>query len=412
MVARITTPKTIKQALNYNEQKLKEGKAKCLHANLFIKDAPKLNFYEKLRGFENNISLNQRAKTNTVHISLNFAPGEKFSQEKLIAIANSYMEKIGFENQPYLVYEHLDAGHPHLHIVATNITAEGKRISLHNLGKYASTEARKEIETAFLLIKAEESPKIHDQLSIIQAQKIHYGKSPTKRAISNIIQTVIPYYKYASLPELNAVLKLYNLMADRGQENGTIFKNNGLVYRILDDNGNKTGVPIKASSLPGQPTLSRLNELFHINKLLKENFRKPMHVKIDWVLAGKPKDITALQEALKKENIMLMPRQNETGLVYGLTYIDLKNKIVFNGSEIGKAYSAKGISEKLQGKFITNQPTMTLKAAAPSASLLNYTTPFMPAGQTDMLHALLHPVIDYEPMSTELNKRKRKKKKS
>lgn len=412
MVARITIPKSIKQALNYNEQKLKEGKARCLYANLFIKDAVKLNFYDKLNRFERHISLNQRAKSNTLHISLNFSPGEKFEHEKLTAIANSYMQKIGFDNQPYLVYQHLDAGHPHLHIVATNITSQGKRLSLHNLGKDASNIARKEIETEFNLLRAEDRPKIMDQITAIQTQKIHYGKTPTKRAISNVIQAVIPYYKYASLPELNAILKLYNLVADRGQENGLIYKNNGLVYRVLDEDGNKIGVPIKASSLPGQPTLTKLNELFVRNRSLKESFRKATRVKIDWTLAGKLRDLTAFKEALKKEQIMLIPRENEKGLVYGLTYIDLQNKIVFNGSEIGKAYSAKGISEKLQGITPLIQPAVSLKPKVPSASIPFYKFPSKTKDLIDLMRDVLQPVEIFEPMTFELRRRKRKKRKS
>ena len=43
------------------------------------------------------------------------------NKEKLCAIAETYMKAIGFEKQPYLVYRHYDAGHPHIHIVSTNI---------------------------------------------------------------------------------------------------------------------------------------------------------------------------------------------------------------------------------------------------------------------------------------------------
>jgi hypothetical protein len=46
---------------------------------------------------------------------------------------------------------------------------------------------------------------------------------------------VLPKYKYASLAELKCCLKLYNLTADRGKEEGIIFKKNGLVYRVLDE---------------------------------------------------------------------------------------------------------------------------------------------------------------------------------
>ena len=97
------------------------------------------NIYEKLNRFQNLVNLNKRATTNSIHISLNFGLDEKISREKLVEIASDYMEKIGFGRQPYLVYQHLDAGHPHFHIVSTHIQKDGKRISLHNLGRINRT---------------------------------------------------------------------------------------------------------------------------------------------------------------------------------------------------------------------------------------------------------------------------------
>src|SRR5678816_1137659 len=111
MVAKITVPNSIKRALNYNEQKMKEGVAECIYAHNFLKEAAQLIFYEKLNRFERLIALNKRASTNTVHISLNFGLNENIEKDKLAEIASVYMEKIGFAEQPYLVYQHLDAGH-------------------------------------------------------------------------------------------------------------------------------------------------------------------------------------------------------------------------------------------------------------------------------------------------------------
>ena len=56
--------------------------AECIYAKGFLKDAGQLNFYEKLNHFERLISLNKRAETNTVHISLNFDLNEKIEQRK------------------------------------------------------------------------------------------------------------------------------------------------------------------------------------------------------------------------------------------------------------------------------------------------------------------------------------------
>ena len=89
MVARINTSKSHLKALNYNEQKVRNGKAECIWASGFIKDKNELNFYNKLHHFERYISLNERASCNTIHISLNFDSSEKIDAEKLQSIAKN-----------------------------------------------------------------------------------------------------------------------------------------------------------------------------------------------------------------------------------------------------------------------------------------------------------------------------------
>ena len=163
MVAKITTPHRINDALNYNEQKVKKGNAECLYAGNYLKEAKDMNFYRKLQGFENRNMLNDRATTKTLHISLNFDPSEKFSKEKLTQIANDYMQKIGFGEQPYLIYKHEDAGHPHIHIVTTTIKEDGRRINTHNIGRNQSEKARKKVEEKYKLVKAERQTHLSKQ---------------------------------------------------------------------------------------------------------------------------------------------------------------------------------------------------------------------------------------------------------
>jgi hypothetical protein len=39
-------------------------------------------------------------------------------------------------------------------------------------------------------------------------------------------------------------------------------------------------------------------------------------------------------------------RQNDDGIIYGITYVDHNTKCVFNGSHLGKQYSAKAILQR------------------------------------------------------------------
>src|SRR5450759_5948402 len=77
-----------------------------------------------------------------------------------------------------------------------------------------------------------------------------------------------------------------------------------------------------------------------------------------------PNSLQAFKQALEKEKINLVIRQNENGIIYGLTYIDHNTKCVFNGSDIGKEYSAKSILEKCgvsQSLNVQEKPAETEK---------------------------------------------------
>ncbi|WP_349293573.1 relaxase/mobilization nuclease domain-containing protein [Flavobacterium aquiphilum] len=258
------------------------------------------------------------------------------------------MEKIGFGEQPYLVYQHHDAGHSHLHLVSINIEKDGKRIDLHHLGIRKSEPARKEIEELFGLVKAEGREKKEEfSLEPIAIGRVQYGRIESKKAIFNVLNVVLNQYKYSSLAELNAVLKQYNVLADRGNENSKIFLTKGLMYRILDKQGKPIGVPIKASSFYDKPTLKFLEEKFRSNEVRKPLDKTRIKNAIDIALLNdRAMSINELARLLEKEGIHPVFRRSVEGRLFGITYVDHTTKNVFNGSSLGKQYSAKAIEER------------------------------------------------------------------
>jgi len=400
MVAKIKSGKSLIGALNYNENKVKQAKAELIEAKGYPKDMDQLNFYDKLLRLTDLAEGNQRTRTNAVHISLNFPNGEALPDDILKNIVKDYMQGIGFEMQPWLIYRHEDAGHPHIHIVTTNIKRDGHRISLHYLGQNQSEKIRKEIEIKYKLTKAQEQPK---QKPDLKADPADYGKVETKRVITNIINQVIRTYKFTSVPELNAVLQQYHIQADRGSKDSRMYARGGLVYRILDKPGNKVGVPIKASSIYGKPTLKTLEEKFRLNEQLRKSHKAELIKTIDTILV-KHQTKQGFQKALGARGIQVIFRQNEEGRIYGVTFIDQHNKAVFNGSDLGKAYSANLLSAKFQPdpapKIITNQQTGDQKTSE------SYT----PASNSpdELMDILFAP--EHEDLAA-LNKFKKKKRK-
>lgn len=347
MVAIIKTGHSVHKVFYYNENKVKEGVAECVGAGNYPIDVDKMSDTIKLNRFLKQVELNENVKRNSVHISLNFHSTEDNSKEKLMAIADTYMEKIGFGEQPYLVYQHHDSGHPHLHLVSINVERDGKRIDMQNIGRNRSEPARKEIEELFGLVKAQGRVNNQDfELQPIISGKVHYGRNESKKAIANVLAQVLSSYKYTSLPELNAVLQQYNVMADRGNENSRMFKTKGLIYRILDENGKPIGVPIKASLFYNKPTLKFLEGKFTSNTIVQISDVRRVKNAIDMAFLRTEISLTQMVQLLEKDGINTVFRKNAEGLLYGITYVDHTTKGVFNGSKLGKQYSAKAIQER------------------------------------------------------------------
>lgn len=362
MVAILKTGNSIRSILNYNENKVKCGAAECIGAGNYPVDAGKMNVNMKLNRFLKVLELNENVKRNSVHISLNFDPSEKHSKEKLMAIADCYMDKIGFGKQPYLVYEHYDAGHPHIHLVTINIERDGKRIDLHHLAIRKSEPARKAIEKSFGLIEAQgRNNKPQYVLEPINAARVQYGKMQSKKAISNVLDKVLLSYKYSNLAGLNAVLGLYNVYADRGSENSRVFLAGGLVYRILDKEGKPMGVPIKASDFYNKPTLKFLEGKFTLNKDFQLLDKYRVKNAIDLLFLKKEIPLKGFINGLEKKGIHTVLRKSAEDQLYGITYVDHKTKCVFNGSALGKSYSAKAITERCAPGYGSELKTTVLK---------------------------------------------------
>lgn len=364
MVAIIKTGHSIHRILNYNENKVQQGVAECIGAGNYPVDIEKMIFTMKLNRFLKQADLNENVKRNSVHISLNFDVTEKgILKEKLMEIADTYMDKIGFKEQPYLVYQHHDAGHPHIHIISLKVRDDGSRIDMQNIGRNQSEKARKEIETTYGLVPAEKH-KREKELVVkpVDASKVQYGRTDTKHAITNVLDKVLQNYKYTSLPELNAVLQQYNVAADRGSENSRIFQNRGLVYRILDQGGNKIGVPIKASDFYSKPILKFLEERFIPNEKARTPHKSRIKNAIDIALLDRKKmSIQELAKIVELSGINMVFRQNAEGLLYGITYVDHQTQSVFNGSALGKLYSAKAIQDRCGLNEVAQQKTTVSK---------------------------------------------------
>ena len=72
---------------------------------------------------------------------------------------------------------------------------------------------------------------------------------------------------------MNAILKQFNVIADRGKDTTLMFQKKGLMYSIIKEKGEQVGVPIKASAIYDKPTLANLEKEFEKNIEKRKPFR-------------------------------------------------------------------------------------------------------------------------------------------
>jgi hypothetical protein len=412
MVARILTGESIRGLINYNESRVASGTVTPILACRFGLDIEQLELRHKVARFEHLTKLNSRVKTNAVHVMLNFHRSEVLTVEMLQKIAVDYMNKIGFGDQPFLAYKHDDASHPHIHIVTTNMKDDSTRLDMHNIGKTLSEKARKEIELEYQLVKAE-GRGVEQPILPANIEMAAYGEKPTKRSIYNVVTAVLRSYKFTSFAEYNAVLKTFNVIADRGPENSVMFQKRGLVYSVLDADGKRVGIPIKASSFAGRPILNKVESKFARNLEKRKGSVEQLRQTVSKIIE-RNHSITKndLVNALAKQGISILFRQNSESRIYGITYVDHNSRCVFNGSDLGKSFSAKSILERLhKGELgeAEKKVGIPILNKAQSDVSLDVVSDARKSSSDGLLKFLFEPPVQ-EPSLIVTRKRKKKKK--
>jgi hypothetical protein len=84
--------------------------------------------------FDMQHRLRPTLKKAVFHGILSFYPGEKIDDEKMVAIAKEYLEKMGIASTQYAITKHVDRSHPHLHIIANLVDNNGKTIKDNWMG--------------------------------------------------------------------------------------------------------------------------------------------------------------------------------------------------------------------------------------------------------------------------------------
>ena len=355
MVAKISIGSSLYGALSYNGMKMNRDEGRVLGANKIILPADgHIDIARMVENFNLFMPKTGRTKKPVLHISLNPHPDDKLTEQQYEILAREYLDKLGFGEQPYIIYKHMDIDRHHIHIVTVNVNEQGKRLNQDFLFR-RSKKITTELEEKYNHHKAQRE-KISPDTPI---RKID-PSGDIKRQVANTVKMVGMRYKFQTLGEYNAILSLYNVRCEQtdGRVNGREY--HGLVYFATDDSGKTIATPFKASRLGKFASRTAIDGRF---ERAKEKIEvAPTKRKVADVIAHST-DKSDFIAKLKEHNIDVVLRHTEEGRIYGVTFIDHNTMTVLNGSRLGKEFSANAINERFNNP--ANAPTDTPDVATP-----------------------------------------------
>lgn len=376
MVANMNVGNSLRGALEYNGQKVNEGEGKLLLSNKIFDDGTgTMDIAHAASDFERYLPARMRTEKPIIHISLNPHPDDKLTDTELTGIAQEYMEKIGYGEQPYVVFKHEDIDRHHLHIVSIRVGLDGRRLDndyIHRRSKRATNA----LEKKYGLRPSGDSRRRQEQGVL---RKVDVAGGNVKRQVGNVLKGLSGNYRFQSLGEYRALLPLYNITVEeaRGEVHGREYR--GFVYSATDEKGNKVGNPLKASRFgkyAGYDAFEQWCETFK-NQIKEKDLGKYTKGKVAAAMrqaSGKEE----LVEKLKAKGVDVVLRETDTGRIYGATFIDHKTGCVLNGSRMGKEFSANAMQEWMEAH--TPHSTQLIGVTLSPEPQVESRQPFVPHG--------------------------------
>ena len=246
MVAKINRGASLYGAVIYNQQKVNEATGRIIAGNRMITDSiydPDRIVRQTMFAFESYLAANRNTEKPILHISLNPTLDDNLTDSQFADLARAYMQKMGYGNQPYIVYLHEDIDRRHIHIVSTCVNENGEKIDdAYEWNR--SMKACRELEQMFGLKQIADKRR---ELLEPYLKKADYTRGDVKQQVSNILKSVFTSYRFQSFGEYSAMLSCFNIEAKQVKGEFDDKPYSGIIYTMTDENGKPICTPIKSS---------------------------------------------------------------------------------------------------------------------------------------------------------------------
>lgn len=250
-MAKIVKHSTLKPSLNYSADKIKEDVADIIgygNINATQLDITLDDIYNSMKERLDNSQYHYKEPIRHISINPDMSDWNNgLTDYDLNDICEGYIQKMGWQNCPYVIFKHEDIKRPHAHIVLVAIDENGKIIRQKECSEFHKSErVSREIEKEFGLKPATKG----EQIEIASDRPNRIDKdTPQKIAhIRNNIELGFKKFRFTNMGKFKKFMECGNItfkIIDGETENSP----KKLQFMILDEKGNPNSHAIYGSEL-------------------------------------------------------------------------------------------------------------------------------------------------------------------
>lgn len=345
MVVKIKPPApSCSSAVQYNEKKVAEGKAEAVFSSNIAnpkKPMETFSIYEKG---------SRRCEKMSFHASINPAKADNMTQDKVIAFTKELMERLGYGDQPYIIYRHDDIDRVHYHLVSVRVDKDGRKIPDRQEGRRCN-EIMKELEQKYgfkvgLADKPDkkstseearpedvkdlgEAKEKDDGPKKVEYQRFDPARGEYMKQMEELIAQAMKYY-FTTTEQFSMLMREFGVEVGHAKVGRTIY----LTYTGIDPKKqHKCTAPIIGKDLDAasledvrrhaeeSKEVWRIKEgkrVANLSRVALEHGTSELHTR----------------RILRKFNIGLKLSKTKDGRIFGVTLIDHQTRCVFKVSEL------------------------------------------------------------------------------
>ncbi len=340
MIVEIERPKeSCLGALDYNEEKVMEGVAELVaYANIGAPDHDAV--YDCFSRYEKTP---YPIRLMRFHASVNPSENDLCSEEQVLDFICSMMEKLGYGEQPYLVYRHFDIDREHYHVVSVRADKDGRKIQ----DRYEHRRLREFMKAVsasydFSVAESGSGRMGEEQSESFDPKRVrrYNPRGKVTSQLTDIFRTALGY-DFGTFSQFACIMEDFGVRAQLLQTDGKPV----VALQGLAKDGRAASATLTQTDL-GVPMYSLIEDRMEENGLRhgrrhreKERVRSLTSSAFNF-----SRSENHFVNILATKGIRVhLSRSEETGKIFGITLVDHRTRTVFKASEMPEAISVRSM---------------------------------------------------------------------